>query len=69
MQLAGEQDSLSAWRAGAALALIESGREDEARELALAEDFQSVPWDQIVVISHASLGRGLLPSARPRSRG
>jgi class 3 adenylate cyclase/tetratricopeptide (TPR) repeat protein len=47
LQLADERDSLSTgWRAGAALALIESGREDEARELALAEDFQSVPWDQ-----------------------
>lgn len=46
VQLAGEQDSLPAWRAAAALALIESGREDEASELALAEDFQSVPWNQ-----------------------
>jgi class 3 adenylate cyclase/tetratricopeptide (TPR) repeat protein len=45
VQLAGEQDN-SGWRAAAALALIESGREDEARELALAEDFRSVPWDQ-----------------------
>jgi class 3 adenylate cyclase len=32
-------------RSYATLALIESGREDEARELALAEDFQSMPWD------------------------
>jgi class 3 adenylate cyclase len=47
VQFAGEQDSLPAWRASAALTLIESGREDEAREMALAEDFQSVPWDQI----------------------
>ena len=47
VQLAGEPDSLAAWRAAAALALIESGREDEARELALAEDFQSVPWDEV----------------------
>jgi tetratricopeptide (TPR) repeat protein len=46
VQIAGEQDGLPGWRAGAALALIESGREDEARELLLAEDFQSVPWDQ-----------------------
>jgi class 3 adenylate cyclase len=46
VQFAGEQDGLAAWRASAALALVESGREDEARELALAEDFQSVPWDQ-----------------------
>jgi class 3 adenylate cyclase/tetratricopeptide (TPR) repeat protein len=45
VQFAGEPDSLPTWRAGAALALIESGREDEARELALAEDFQSVRWD------------------------
>ena len=28
-----------------ALALIENGRVDEARELALAEDLPSVPWD------------------------
>jgi tetratricopeptide (TPR) repeat protein len=46
VQIAGEQDGLPGLRAGAALALIESGREDEARELLLAEDFQSVPWDQ-----------------------
>ena len=46
VQLTGEPDSVAAWRAAAALALIESGREDEARELALAEDFQSIPWDQ-----------------------
>jgi hypothetical protein len=46
-QSAGEPDSLSAWRASAAIALIESGRADEARELALAEDFRRVPWDAI----------------------
>jgi hypothetical protein len=40
-------DSLSAWRAAAAVALIESGQEDQARELTLAEDFQSVPSDDI----------------------
>jgi class 3 adenylate cyclase/tetratricopeptide (TPR) repeat protein len=45
VRLADEQDNRSGWRAAAALALIESGREDEARELALAEDFQSVPRD------------------------
>ena len=45
VQLSGEPNSLPAWRAGAALALIESGREGEARELALAEDFESVRWD------------------------
>jgi tetratricopeptide (TPR) repeat protein len=33
------------FRASAALGLIESGRTDEARELALAEDFQGVPWN------------------------
>jgi class 3 adenylate cyclase len=38
-------NSVSISRAFAALALIESGREDEARELAIAEDFQSVLWD------------------------
>jgi tetratricopeptide (TPR) repeat protein len=32
-------------RSYATLALIESGRENEARELALAEDFQSMQWD------------------------
>jgi tetratricopeptide (TPR) repeat protein len=45
VQVAGEEDSLAVWRALTALALIESGREDEARELALAENFQSIPWD------------------------
>ncbi len=45
VQFAGEPDGLAGWRSGAALALIESGRADEARELALAEDFQSVRWD------------------------
>ena len=39
--------SVSISRAFAALALIESGREDEARELAIAEDFQGVRWDWI----------------------
>jgi class 3 adenylate cyclase/tetratricopeptide (TPR) repeat protein len=36
----------SMWRAGAASAMIESGRAEEARELALAEDFRNVPMDQ-----------------------
>ncbi len=44
-QLASEPDSLAAWRAAAELALIQSGRGDEARELALVEDFHSIPWD------------------------
>jgi len=47
VRLAGERDSLSAWRAAAAVALIESGQEDQALELTLAEDFQSVPSDDI----------------------
>ena len=38
-------NSVSVSRAFAALALIESGRQDEARELAIAEDFQNVHWD------------------------
>jgi hypothetical protein len=45
VQLVGAQDSLPAWRAATALALIESGRADEARELARVEDFNSLPWD------------------------
>jgi class 3 adenylate cyclase/tetratricopeptide (TPR) repeat protein len=45
VQAAGEPDCLPAWRAAAAICLIENGREAEARELALAEDFQSVRWD------------------------
>jgi hypothetical protein len=46
VHLAGEPDSIGAYRAGAARALIQAGREAEARELALAEDFRSIPWDQ-----------------------
>jgi hypothetical protein len=46
VHLAGEPDSIGAYRAGAAQALIQAGREAEARELALAEDFRSIPWDQ-----------------------
>ena len=46
LRLIEERGSGSGWRAGAALALIESGRDDEARELVLAEDFATVPWDQ-----------------------
>ena len=42
---AGRPNSVSISRAFAALSLIESGREDEARELAIAEDFQGVRWD------------------------
>lgn len=46
LQGAGEPDILAAWHASAALALIESGRADEARELALAADFQGVRLDE-----------------------
>jgi tetratricopeptide (TPR) repeat protein len=46
LQRAGEPDSLAAWHASAALALIENGREDEARELALAADFQGGHLDE-----------------------
>jgi tetratricopeptide (TPR) repeat protein len=46
VQVAGEEDSLAGHRAGAALALIESGREDQAREMLFAEDLQSIPWEQ-----------------------
>ena len=45
LALADQQDNRSGWRAAAALSLIEAGREDEARALTLAEDFQSVPSD------------------------
>jgi class 3 adenylate cyclase/tetratricopeptide (TPR) repeat protein len=51
VKFAGEPDSLPTWRAGAALALIESGREEEARELAHNEDFQRVRWDDTWAIS------------------
>lgn len=44
--LAAQPDSLAAWRVAAALALIESDRGEEARELALAEDMRSAPIDQ-----------------------
>jgi tetratricopeptide (TPR) repeat protein len=45
--LAGDQANLSGWRAGAAaLALIQSGRTEEARELVLGEDLQALPLDE-----------------------
>jgi class 3 adenylate cyclase/tetratricopeptide (TPR) repeat protein len=47
VQLGDAQENRSAWRAAAALTLIESGREDEARELVRAEDLQNIPWDPI----------------------
>jgi class 3 adenylate cyclase/tetratricopeptide (TPR) repeat protein len=40
------EEGVAGYRAGVAVALIESGREDEARELALAEDLQSIPLEQ-----------------------
>ena len=46
IQSASEEDGVAGYRAGVALALIESGHEDEARELALAEDLQSIPLEQ-----------------------
>lgn len=46
-QLAGEREDPSAWHAGAtALALAQSGRAEQARELALAADFASVAHDE-----------------------
>jgi class 3 adenylate cyclase len=45
VRLAEKSDSDSIYRAGATLTLIESGGAERARELVLAEDFQSVPWD------------------------
>jgi class 3 adenylate cyclase len=41
LQRSAEPDSLMSWRAAAAMALIESGREEEARELLLAADFDA----------------------------
>ncbi|HEY0517426.1 MAG TPA: AAA family ATPase [Solirubrobacteraceae bacterium] len=46
LERAGEPDSLAGWRAAAALSLLESGRADEARELVLAADFQSIRSDE-----------------------
>jgi len=47
MHLAGEHGNLSGWRAGAAaLALIEGGREEEARELVHGEDIQGTPQNE-----------------------
>ncbi len=44
-QVAGHSGSLPAWRAAAAISLMQAGRDAEARQLVLAEDFQSVPRD------------------------
>ena len=45
-QVADMVGSHSIWRAGDATTLIEVGRPDEAREIALAEDFRKVAMDQ-----------------------
>ena len=45
VRLAVSDDNRSAWRAAAALALVEDGRPDDARELVLAEDLPSIPAD------------------------
>jgi class 3 adenylate cyclase len=45
VQLAGRPDTNAAYRAGAALALIESTQIDQAREMTLAEDFGAIPRD------------------------
>jgi class 3 adenylate cyclase/tetratricopeptide (TPR) repeat protein len=46
-QLAGQSDSLPAWRSSAAISLMQAGRDAEARQLVLAEDFQNVPRDAV----------------------
>ncbi len=46
VELTRRADSLNGHRPGAALALLKSGREDEARELLLAEDLRGIPWEQ-----------------------
>jgi class 3 adenylate cyclase/tetratricopeptide (TPR) repeat protein len=45
VRLAGRSDTNAAYRAGAALALIESGQVEQAVELAIAEDFRAIPRD------------------------
>jgi class 3 adenylate cyclase/tetratricopeptide (TPR) repeat protein len=50
-QFARGPDSLPAWRSAAATSLLECGRDGEALELALAEDFQRVPWDPIWLVT------------------
>jgi len=46
-QLAGQSGSLPAWRAAAANSLMQAGRDAQARQLVLAEDFQNVPRDAV----------------------
>src|SRR6476620_6740869 len=45
LQAAGHPESLPAWRAVAAICLLQADRSREARELALAEAFEGVPMD------------------------
>ena len=47
VQLADQPDGVAAWRAYAALTVVEVGRVEEARARALAEDLRAVPWDWI----------------------
>jgi class 3 adenylate cyclase/tetratricopeptide (TPR) repeat protein len=42
LRSAAESPDFPTWRATAALGLVQAGREDEARELALTEDFQNI---------------------------
>jgi class 3 adenylate cyclase len=44
-RFAAETGSVASWRAAAALALLEAGREEEAHELARAEDFRAIRGD------------------------
>ncbi len=46
LQYAQRPDSLASWSAAAALSLLEAGRPEEARELALAADFKGSRWDE-----------------------
>jgi class 3 adenylate cyclase/tetratricopeptide (TPR) repeat protein len=45
VELTRRADSLNGHRPGAALALLQSGQEAQARELALAEDLRGIPWE------------------------
>jgi class 3 adenylate cyclase len=45
LEMARLQESIPAWRAAAAMALLQDSRSDEARQLALADDFESAPMD------------------------
>ena len=60
LRRAREPDSLASWRAAAAMALIESGRRDDARELMLAADFQSARSDETWLMATSCSARSLL---------